>query len=170
MRLVVFVLREAQFKFCHEQNWRVIQVWWRTCEIQAVKRLKQEDHDFEASLGYEKEASSPKRKKKIMCVLHIYESWFPIPQNIIIVQRKILEVINVKTRLYGWCPVRYSWWLSGKLGQQNSKDQLKIEWAEDSTVSHEEASLQKSVLSDPDLNLQDSRTARSVSQQPAMLC
>lgn len=34
------------------------------------------DHEFEANLGYEREASSPKRKKNVICVylLHIYES------------------------------------------------------------------------------------------------
>lgn len=51
----------------------------------------------------------PKEKKNVICVylLHIYESWFQVSQNIII------GVINVKTRLYGW--------LSGKLEQWHPK-------------------------------------------------
>lgn len=47
------------------------------------------------------------------------------------------------------------------------EDEMKTAWAEASTVSHREASLEKSALPDLDLGLEGTRTARSGSQGPA---
>jgi hypothetical protein len=40
------------------------QAWWHIPVIPTLKRGKEKDHKFEASLGYKAGPASPKKKKK----------------------------------------------------------------------------------------------------------